>query len=62
MHYTPVLVALGYTPNDALKEQVKRCIEEAGLSVPDLEKIAQLHEKIKVFGGYVALFRQNQHC
>ena len=47
MHYTPVLTSLGYTPNDALKAQVKRCIEEAGLSVPDLDKIAELNEEIK---------------
>ena len=55
MHYTPVLTSLGYTPNDALKAQVKRCIEEAGLSVPDLDKIAELNEKIKTMGGYVVL-------
>lgn len=55
MHYTPVLVSLGYNPNDALKEQVRRCIEDAGLSVPDLDKIAALHEDIQVFKGYVAL-------
>ena len=55
MHYTPVLTSLGYTPNDALKAQVKRCIEEAGLSVPDLDKIAELNEEIKTMGGYVAL-------
>lgn len=55
MHYTPILTSLGYTPNDALKAQVKRCVEDAGLSVPDLDKIAELHESVRAFGGYVAL-------
>ncbi|KAF0591169.1 hypothetical protein CINF_1384 [Candidatus Campylobacter infans] len=55
MHYTPILVSLGLTPNEALKDQVRRCVEDNGLSVPDLDKLAALNDEIKIYHGYVAL-------
>jgi hypothetical protein len=50
-----ILRQLDYTPNDALKEQMGRVIENT-LSFEKIEKhIMELHKQLKVDGSYVAM-------
>lgn len=55
MNVESVLVGLGYNINDAVVAQAKKVVEDGDFSVPDLDHIVNLHDKISVYNGFVAL-------
>ncbi len=59
MQSEAMLVQLGYTPNEALIEQIKR-IESNTKGYEKIQKhIMDLHDHLKVDGAYIALSNSN---
>ncbi len=50
-----VLNALGYTPNEALKEQVLRIFNACDIGENGISHILNLHDKLSIYDGFVAL-------
>ncbi len=55
MNLEKVLVGIDCNVNDAMLAQVKKVVDDADFSATDLDHIINLHEKVKVYGGFVAL-------
>ncbi len=61
MQLDAVLNQLGYTPNEALTEQVQRIIENTNEYEKIEKHIFDLHKVLKVDGSYVAMSNSNDY-
>ena len=61
MQYDAILKQLGYTPNEALLEQVERIVANTN-GFDKIEKhLLELHKALQVEGSYVALSNSGDH-
>lgn len=61
MNEEGILVALGYSVNDATINQLRGILSKCDFEDNELDRIIMLNDKLKIYGAYIAMSNSNNY-
>lgn len=56
-----ILIALGYSVNDATTAQLRGILSKCDFDTAELDHIVALNDKLKIYGAYIAMSNSNPY-